>query len=109
MNLPKLVIAAAIIFQALASQTFAQSSVTLPATQAAHVFGRETKSNFGKAAILEIKKSKTGKRDRLCYVQFDLSKSKANVESAVLDCTLVKPTMSPLWVCLLYTSDAADE
>ena len=98
MNLPKLVIAAAIIFQALASQTFAQSSVTLPATQAAHVFGRETKSNFGKAAILEIKKSKTGKRDRLCYVQFDLSKSKANVESAVLDCTLAKPTMSPLWV-----------
>ena len=98
MNLPKLVIAAAIIFQALASQTFAQSSVTLPATQAAHVFGREAKSNFGKAATLEIKKSKTGKRDRLCYVQFDLSKSKPTVESAVLDCTLVKPTMSPLWV-----------
>ena len=67
MNFPKLVVAAAIIFQALASQAFAQSSVTLTATQAAHVFGREAKSNFGKAATLEIKKSKTGKRDRLCY------------------------------------------
>lgn len=98
MNLPKLVLAAALTFQGLAPVAFAQSSLTLPATQAAHVYGREKKSNFGDAEILELKKSKSGKQDRLCYVQFDLSKTKAVVESAVLDCTIVKAVEVPIWV-----------
>ena len=98
MNFPRLVIAAALIFQTLAPAAFAQSSLILPATQAAHINGREKKSNFGDAKILEIKKSKTGKQDRLCYLQFDLSKSKAAIESAILDCTLGKPIKTPILV-----------
>jgi len=97
-NFPKLIVAATLIFQGFTSVAFAQSSLTLPATQAAHVYGREKKSNFGQADILELKKSKSGKQDRLCYLQFDLSKSEAAVESAVLDCAIVKPVATPIWV-----------
>ena len=82
----------------LASSALAQSNLTLLAKQAAHVNGRENRSNFGKAKILEIKKSKSGKQDRLCYLQFDLSKSKSAVEFAVLDCAITHPTMTPVLV-----------
>ncbi len=98
MNLPKPVIAATLVFQAFASVAFGQSNLTLPAKQAAHINGREKQSNFGDADILEIKKSKTGKQDRICFLQFDLSKSKAAVESAVLECTIRKPTTTPLLI-----------
>ena len=98
MSFPKLVIAAGLIFQTLAPAAFAQSKLILPATQAAHINGREKRSNFGDAAILELKRSKTGKQDRLCYLQFDLSKSKAAIESAILDCTLNKPTLTPILI-----------
>ena len=98
MKFPVLAIAVALIWQALPAVVFAQSGFTLPATQAAHINGREKKSNFGELKILEIKKSKTGKRDRLCYLQFDLSKSEAAVESAVLDCVLTKPTKTGILI-----------
>jgi len=65
MKFPKSVIAAALILQALAAQACAQSPVVLPAIQAAHINGRQNSKNFGKAEILEIKKSKTGKQDRV--------------------------------------------
>jgi len=45
MSFPRLVIAVALIFQILAPTAFAQSSLTLPATQAAHINGREKKSS----------------------------------------------------------------
>ena len=70
----------------------------LPVKQAAHINGREKQTNFGDANILEIKKSKTGKQDRICFLQFDLSKSKSAVESAVLECTIRKPTTTPMLI-----------
>ena len=98
MNFSKLVIAIATVFQAFVVESFAQSSLTLPATQAAHVFGREGNSNFGETELLEIKKSKTGKQDRYCFLQFDLSKTKQPVESAILECTITKAAETPIWI-----------
>ena len=83
---------------AWAPEAFAQFRLHLPATQAAYVNGREKKSNFGKTEILEVKKSKTGKQDRHCYLQFDLSKTKTAVESAVLDCKIIKPATTEILV-----------
>ena len=98
MNLPKPLIAAILVIQAFAPVAFAQSNLTLPVKQAAHINGREKQTNFGDANILEIKKSKTGKQDRICFLQFDLSKSKSAVESAVLECTIRKPTTTPMLI-----------
>ena len=98
MNLPKPLIVAILVIQAFAPVAFAQSNLTLPVKQAAHINGREKQTNFGDANILEIKKSKTGKQDRICFLQFDLSKSKSAVESAVLDCTIRKPTSTPMLI-----------
>ena len=104
MNFPKRVIAAAIAFQVIATVAFAQSRVVLPARQAAHINGRQKSANFGETESLEIKRSNTGKQDRLCYLQFDLSESKAAVEFAVLDCTITKATETPIWVGASQTS-----
>ena len=98
MNLPKPLIAAILVIQAFAPVAFAQSNLILPVKQAAHINGREKQTNFGDANILEIKKSKTGKQDRICFLQFDLSKSKSAVESAVLECTIRKPTTTPMLI-----------
>ena len=80
MNISKLVMVAVLGCLAWAPEAFAQFRLHLPATQAAYVNGREKKSNFGKTEILEVKKSKTGKQDRHCYLQFDLSKTKTALE-----------------------------
>ena len=98
MNLPKPLIVAILVIQAFAPVAFAQSNLILPVKQAAHINGREKQTNFGDANILEIKKSKTGKQDRICFLQFDLSKSKSAVESAVLECTIRKPTTTPMLI-----------
>lgn len=98
MNFPKPAIAAAIALQVFATVACAQSPVVLPAIQAAHINGRQNSKNFGKTETLEIKKSKTGKQDRVCYLQFDLSESKEAVEFAVLDCAIAKPAETPIWV-----------
>ena len=98
MNFPKPAIAAAIALQVFATVACAQSPVVLPAIQAAHINGRQNSKNFGKTETLEIKKSKTGKQDRVCYLQFDLSESKEAVEFAVLDCAIARPAETPIWV-----------
>ena len=66
----------------------AQSRETLPATQDAYVDRKESTKNFGTNDELTIKKSKTGKRDRRCFFQFEVPTKNQSIQLAVLDCTI---------------------
>ena len=80
MKFSRLVVATVVILQVLASQAFAQSSMTLPVKKAAHISGRE------KNLILAERqrwRSKRAKQERMtafviCYLTFPNPKRPLN-------------------------------
>ena len=81
---------------------FAQSRISLDATKDAYVYGRDANQNFGNDPELSIKKSKNGKDDRRCYLQFELPKTTAPIRFAMLDCTITKSAKTSVKVGYLF-------
>ena len=75
-----------------------QSRDIVPAKQDAYVYQKDDAKNFGDDAELTIKKSKTGKRDRRCYLQFELPKKKDPIQFAMLDCQITSTSDSEVIV-----------
>ena len=80
------------------SDAIAQKRLTLWADQDAFVDGGEPRQNFGGDKELTVKKSKTGKRDRLSYLQFALPKISEPIRFAVLECKINGPAPTAIEV-----------
>jgi len=75
-----------------------QSREVIPANQDAYVNQKNAKKNFGSEGELIIKKSKTGKQDRHCYLEFELPKKKQPIQLAMLDCQITSTNDSKIIV-----------
>ena len=75
-----------------------QSREVMPASQDSYVNKKGSKKNFGNEAELTIKKSKTGKQDRRCYLEFKLPKKNRPIQFAMLDCRITSTNDSNLIV-----------
>ena len=77
---------------------YGQSRDIVLATQDSYVYQKDAKKNFGDEEELTIKKSKTGKQDRRCYLEFDLPKQASPIQFAMLDCKVTSTSDSALLV-----------
>ena len=75
-----------------------QSREVMPASQDSYVNKKNANKNFGNADELTIKKSKTGKQDRRCYLEFKLPKKNQPIQFAMLDCDITSTNDSTLIV-----------
>ena len=77
---------------------YGQARTVTPVNQDAYVNKKTAKKNFGDEDELAIKKSKTGKQDRRCYLEFDLPKTNQPVQFAMLECRITNANDSSLIV-----------
>ena len=73
-----------------------QSRLVLQPTQDATVNRQYSDKNFGSATELEIKRSKSERKHKRCYLRFDLQKVENPISLAVLECSITKgsPTVA---------------
>ena len=90
--------AVAFIFVLIPSAAHCQSREVIPSSQDSYVYKKDASKNFGDADELTIKKSKTGKQDRRCYLKFDLPKQDRPIQFAMLDCQITSTNESTIVV-----------
>ena len=75
-----------------------QSREVVTINQDSYVHQKNANKNFGGADELTIKKSKTGKQDRRCYLEFELPKKNQPIQFAMLDCQITSTNDSQIVV-----------
>ena len=88
----------AFIFVLIPSAAHCQSREVIPSRQDSYVYKKDANKNFGDADELTIKKSKTGKQDRRCYLEFDLPNKDQPIQFAMLDCQITSTNDSNIIV-----------